>query len=205
MPSIDCTKGWAAGPKISTTGDGVEVIKSINRNWDARLGFSLMPLHIKKDMDQNNLALSVDSRIRTGGINLQADFFLSEWYYFTGGIWYNLAKADLAIQLADPVDFGDITISPDQIGTFSIIMKPGTRISPYLGIGFGNPLPPAYRKFWFNIELGTWYHHKPRFTLDAYGMIEPTANSENEKALENNFKGFRFYPVFTIQGNYRIN
>ncbi len=204
IPPIDWKTGWAAGLKVSTTGPGVEAIKVINKNWNGRIGFSLLPLHINTSIDQGNMKLALDSRFRTGGINVQGDFHLSEWYYFTGGIWFNLVKADLAIQLADPVDFGDISISPDQIGTFSVIAKPGTRISPYLGVGFGNPMPAKNRKFWFNVELGTWYHHKPRFTLDAAGMIEPTANENNEKALETNFKGFRFYPVFNIQVNYRI-
>ncbi|MBT4401866.1 MAG: hypothetical protein HOD37_20475 [Bacteroidetes bacterium] len=205
IPPIDWTTGWAAGVKVSTTGPGIEGIKSINKNWNARIGFSLLPIHINQNIDQNNLGLAVDAWVRTGGVNLQADFHLSEWYYFTGGLWFNLLKADLDIQLSDAVDFGDISISPAQIGTFNVVAKPGSRISPYLAVGFGNPLPDKNRKFWFNVELGTWYHHKPRFFLDAAGMIEPTANIENEKALENNFKGFRFYPVFTIQGNYRIN
>ncbi len=204
IPPVDWTTGWAAGVKLSTTGPGIEGIKVINQNWNARLGFGILPLHIKRSMDQNNLGLDLDTRFRTGGLNLQADFHLSEWYYFTGGLWYNFVKADLDIKLSDAVDFGDISISPEQIGTFNVVAKPGSRISPYLGVGFGNPMPTQNKKFWFNVELGTWYHHKPRFYLDAAGMISPTANENNEKALENNFKGFRFYPVFTIQGNYRL-
>ncbi|MCK5821361.1 MAG: hypothetical protein KAH17_05730 [Bacteroidales bacterium] len=204
IPEIDWTDGWAVGLKLSTTGPGLEGIKVINKNWNARLGFSLLPLHIKTDIDQAGLALNVDSRIRTGGINLQADFHVSEWYYFTGGLWLNLVKADLEIQLSDELEFGDIAITPEQIGTFTVLGKTGWPITPYLGFGFGNPMPSDSRKYWFNVEVGAWYHHKPKFDLDAVGMISPTANADNEAALRNNFKSFRFYPVISIQGTYRI-
>jgi len=141
--------------------------------------------------------------LRTGGINGQADFFLNEWYYFTAGLWANLLKADFNFQLQAPVEYGEITISPEQIGELDVAIKPGWLINPYLGIGFGNPMPQN-RKFWFNIELGCWYQHKPDFSLAAHGMIRPTVSAENERALENHFKGYRFFPVFSIQGNYKI-
>ena len=204
IPPIDWTSGWSVGLKLSTTGPGVEAIKTLNKNWNARLGFSLLPIHIQRDIDQGNISLGLDSRIRTGGINLQTDFHLSKWYYFTGGLWVNLVKADLDIQLIDGVEFGDISITPEQIGTFKVLARTGWPVSPYLGVGFGNPMAAESRKFWFNVELGAWYHHKPRFNLDALGMITPTANMENEEALKNSFKGFRFYPVISIQGTYRI-
>lgn len=204
IPAIDWTSGWALGFKLSTTGPGIEGIKAINKNWNARLGFSLLPLHIQTDIDQAGLSLGIDSRIRTGGINIQTDFYLSKWYYFTGGLWLNLVKADLEIQLSDELEFGDISITPDQIGTFNVLARTGWPVSPYLGFGIGNPMASENRKFWFNVEFGTWYHHKPKFDLDAVGMISPTANAENEEALRNNFKGFRFYPVISIQGTYRI-
>ena len=99
IPAIDWTSGWAVGVKLSTTGPGIEGIKAIKKNWNARLGFSLLPLHIQTDIDQGGLSLGIDSRIRTGGINLQADFYLSKWYYFTGGLWVNMVKADLDIPI----------------------------------------------------------------------------------------------------------
>jgi len=204
IPPIDWTNGWAVGLKLSSTGPGVEGIKSINKNWNARLGFSMLPLHIKTDIDQSGLSLGIDSRVRTGGVNIQTDFFVSKWYYFTGGLWVNIVKADLDIQLSDKLEFGDISISPDQIGTFNVIARTGWPVSPYLGFGIGNPMASESQNFWFNVEFGTWYHHKPRFDLDANGMISPTANAENEEALRNNFKSFRFYPVISIQGTYRI-
>ena len=203
FPDINWSEGWAVGMKAGTLGVGFEGIKSVNKNWNARVGFSYLPFPVNRLISQGNLNLDLRSKIRLGGINLQGDFYLSQWYYFTGGFVINLSRVLMDITLNDEIRFGDISIRPEDIGTLDIKALPGWPISPYLGVGFGNPLP-AGKKFWFNVELGAAYHGKPRFRLDAKGMIEPTANENNEKALKESFKGFRIFPVFSVQANYLI-
>jgi len=46
IPPVDWSSGWVAGINVSTTGPGFEAIKSVNQNWNARLGFSLLPLSL---------------------------------------------------------------------------------------------------------------------------------------------------------------
>jgi len=203
FPQVDWSEGWAVAFKTGTLGPGFEAIKSVNENWNARAGFSYLPFPVNRQVEQENMSISVQSKVRLGGINLQTDFFYHPWYYFTGGLMINLIRARLDLSLNENIQYGDITITPQDIGNMKVKVRPGWPVSPFIGIGVGNPLPKG-RKFWFNIELGTMYQGKPRFNLEANGMIEPTANETNEKILRKNYKGLQFYPLFSAQVNYLI-
>jgi len=203
FPQVDWTTGWAAGVRVSTLGPGIEGIKSINANWNARLGVSLLPFQIDRHTTISNLGLDVTTQNRVGGINLQGDFFYKPWFYFTGGVLLDLVQSKVTMNLTDTVQYGDISIYPDQVGTLNARVRPGCMVAPFLGIGLGNPMP-VNRKWSFNAELGVIYHGKPDFTMDAEGMLNPSASAHNEKALENTFGGYRFYPLFSMQLNYRI-
>lgn len=203
FPEIVWNTGWAAGFKVGTLGPGIEGIKSINGNWNARLGFSYLPFRSNRQITISNLNLDITAKNRLGGINLQGDFFFQPWFYFTGGLLVDLVHSKILIHLTDTVDYGDISITPGQIGNLTARVRPGWIVAPFLGIGFGNTMP-VNRKVWFNVELGAIYHGKLHFRMDAEGMISPTASSENEIALKNAFKGYRFYPLLSAQVNYRL-
>lgn len=203
FPQVDWSSGWAAAFKVGTLGPGLEAIKSVNENWNARVGFSYLPFRVTRTLDLDNLNIDMISRVRLGGVNLQGDFFFHPWYYFTGGLLVNLTRVRLEATLHEPIEYGDISITPEDVGEINIKARPTWLVSPFLGVGIGNPMP-VNRRVWFNVELGVLYHGKPKFFIDAEGMIEPTANAENEEALKQAFKGFRFYPMFSAQVNYLI-
>jgi hypothetical protein len=203
FPEIDWQSGWSGGFKVGTLGPGIEAIKSVNTNWNARLGFNLLPFTINRQTSVNDLGLNIKSKNRLGGINLQGDFLFKPWFYFTGGLMVDLIHSKISINLTDTVEYGDITIDPVLVGDLTVRARPGWIVAPFLGIGLRNAMS-VDKKFWFNLELGAIYHGKPHFRLDAEGMINPTASAENEKALENIFKGYRFYPLLSAQINYRI-
>ena len=203
FPQVGWNTGWAGGFKVGTLGPGIEGVKSINANWNARVGFSFLPFSVNRQMTISNLGLDIKAKNRLGGVNLQGDFFFKPWFYFTGGLLVDLVHSKIIISLTDTVQYGDISIDPGQIGDLTARVRPGWVVAPFIGIGFGNAMP-VNRKVWFNIELGAIYHGKPHFSLDALGMINPTASAENEKTLETAFKGYRFYPLFSAQLNYRI-
>jgi hypothetical protein len=203
FPQVDWNTGWAAAFKVGTLGPGIEGIKSINENWNARVGFSMLPFNINTQVTVGNLGLDISAKNRLGGVNLQGDFFFKPWFYFTGGLLIDLVHSKLLIKLTDTVQYGDISIDPGAVGNLTARVRPNWVVAPFLGIGFGNAMP-VNRKVWFNVELGAIYQGKPHFRLDAQGMINPTASAGNEKALETAFKGYRFYPLFSAQVNYRI-
>jgi len=203
FPEVDWRTGWAVGIKAGTLGPGIETIKSINPNWNARLGFSFLPFAIDRHLTVSNLGLNIESKNHLGGVNVQGDFFFNPWFYFTGGVMIDLVQSKIRINLTDTVHYGDISIDPGSVGYLDATVRPGWKVAPFLGIGLGNPMP-VNRRLWFNIELGAIYHGKPRVMLGGQGMIDPSASAENEKTLENTFKGYRFYPLFSLQLNYRI-
>ena len=150
LPVIDWTTGWAAGLKLSTLGPGLEAIKSVNQNWNARLGVSWLGFPINRSVASGNLHIDLQSKVRLGGINLQTDFYFHPWYYFTGGLMVNLTRIRFTTELEEVIHFGDIEISPEDIGLMEIRVRPGWPVSPFLGVGIGNPLP-AGRNIWFNV------------------------------------------------------
>ena len=203
FPPVDWKTGWAAGIKAGSTGPGFEVVKSVNSNWNARLGFSYLPFSFNRTLEVTNMGLAVSAKNRLGGINFQGDFFFRPWFYFTGGLMVNLTHSDIGISLTDTIHFGEISITPEEVGTLTAGVSPAWTVAPLLGIGFGNSFPGKSR-FGYHIELGAVYLGGPRVRLDASGMILPTASLLNEVALESAFKGYQFFPVVSAQVSYRI-
>jgi hypothetical protein len=195
------TPGWAIGLRVSTFGPGIEVIKSINPLINIRLGGTYYKFKTEFSLEDD---ISTINKVYTtfGAINLLADINFLRFMHFTGGIMYNLIDVEMEAQPKEDYYIGEIELTSETVGSVYYEISPN-KICPYAGLGFGSSISGS-RRVSFAVDLGVVYHGSPKVRLDANGMVSPTASEEQQQLLQDNVKGYRFYPMLNFQLSFRF-
>jgi len=195
------TPGWAIGIRLSTFGPGIELIKSFNPLISVRFGGSYFKLKSEFSFD-NDISTLNKSYSTFGAINLLADINFLRFMHFTGGLLYNLTQEEMAAKPKEDYYIGEIEITSETVGSIFYRLTPN-KICPYAGLGFGSSIS-GWRRVSFAVDLGVIYHGAPKVQLDANGMVSPTASEEQRQILQDNVKGYRFYPMLNFQLSFRF-
>jgi hypothetical protein len=193
--------GWAIGIRLSTFGPGIEIIKSFNPLINLRLGGSYFKLKTEFSVD-NDISTINKSYTTFGEINLLADINFLRFMHFTGGLLYNLTKEEMVAKPKEDYYIGDVVLTSETVGSIYYTLTPN-KLCPYAGLGFGSSISGS-RRVSFAVDLGIVYHGTPKVQLDANGMVSPTASEEQQHMLQDNVKGYRFYPVLNFQLSFRF-
>jgi len=197
----DFTPGWAIGIKASSLGFGGEIVKSFNKSLNLRLGGSYYKqkynLKFGEGFDDGSLNYTT-----IGSISLILDWHFARNVHLSGGILYNMSVLEIESVPTEPQTVGEIEVSPETIGSLYYKLTPN-EICPYLGIGFGRSIARS-KVVSFNFDLGAVYQGSPKVTLEATGMVAPTANEEQRQLLEDNVQDFKFFPFVNFQLSFRI-
>jgi hypothetical protein len=193
-------ENWSLGLSLSTTGIGINAINNFSKGFDVRFNASFMGYSY--NLNKLTPDLQGKARARIGSIGCYLDYYPLAFLYITGGVAYNLCSVSLKGQLTDSVEIGDVIIEPLDIGIIKATIEPGWKINPYLGIGANFRLKGNYS---IGIETGLFYMRPPDVTLNATGMLEPTASKEQELLMEKNISPIDFYPNISILLTYRLN
>ena len=188
-----------AGINLSTMGFGGSVTKKMSPRFDLRLNGSY--LGYSYDVHKLKSELQGDARLKVGAIGVNVDYYLFRFFYFSGGLSYNLTTVTVHALKAESMNVGDIVLDPKDIGTVDAQISPGSRFDPYLGGGFTFR---RTRKVSFGIEFGLFFLGPPKVKLRATGMLEPTASVEQEKIVEKNISPIIYYPNISLRLSYRI-
>lgn len=192
---------WAFSVKFNTFGPGAEIATTLGRSFSVRLGGNYLAYDFSTIYE--DMYVDANADLSVGALSLLADWYIADKFHLTGGVVYNLSKESVSGKPTEEFTVGILTVKPDEIGSMTLTLEPN-RFGPYLALGFGRPVPHQ-KSVSVNFELGTVYHGKPKVGLDAEGMIAPTANQENEKAIEDNISSFAFYPVLSFQIAFKLN
>lgn len=197
--------GIGIGIKASTNGIGGDLVYLVGPQFGLRLGLEKMGYATAVNFSEQNIDYLADVSIQAGSISLLADFYLGKFFFLTAGAGYNLFEIQAAGKAINPLPFGDIEISPEMIGEFEMTLKPGSQISPYMGIGFGRTLGSS-KALGFAFELGGFYQGSPDLTIVSSGLLSPTSNPLHgqEARLEKQIRQYNMYPVLKISLNYKI-
>lgn len=193
--------GWAVGVKLTTLGPGIEFIKSFNEYISLRLGGSYYKFKYEFSLEDDISTIN-KSFTTFGSINLTADVNFLSFMHFTGGFMYNLTSLELEAIPKDEYYIGEIELTEETVGSIYYGVAPN-KICPYAGLGFGRSISRS-KVVSFTCDLGVVYHGSPKVNLDANGMVSPTASEEQRQLLEDNIKGYRFYPVLNFQLSFRF-
>lgn len=209
---------------VSTNGIGFEVSTPITRFVQARLGLSVMPgfkFHTDVDVDVDGYGYW-SNYVNDPTMEVEASFkrvqgsLIFNVYPFPVGSFYVAAGAyfggkDLIKISGHSEDYaqnsgnlgvliGDYRIPMDKDGN----IKGGLKVNsfrPYLGIGWGRPVPN--RLLNFGVELGVQFQGKPKVYADGLSDDEMRKVVEdNDDDFQKIMDHFTVWPVlkFTLSG-----
>lgn len=190
--------------KAGTLGGGVEIAKSINPKFNARLGYN---------------TFSTDDSSTEGGINydislkLGSAALLLDWHPFAGGLratvgaLYNGNKLEMTATPTGTYDIGGTSYTASEVGTLTGEVT-FDDFAPYVGIGWGNAVEEG-QKLMFALDIGVAFQGSPKADLTANGTLasDPTfqANLAAEEAqLNSDLEDFKIYPVIAVGIGYHF-
>jgi hypothetical protein len=191
--------------KGSTMGLGGDVIVGFNPKMDVRLGYETMGYSRDFSFKESDVEYDAVADVSTGTISALFDYYLTKSIFLTAGFGYNMCELDIAGQAASGLPWGDIVIPQDKIGEFDFKINPSMKISPYIGVGFGQPLSRD-KKVAFAFEIGTYYQGSPNIKINTTGLLSPTMNPDQgqEKLLEYQISQYYLYPILKLNLSFKL-
>lgn len=192
-----------AALKASTTGFGGDIVFRFHERMTARLGYDALAVNYPLAFSESDIEYDVDLNYKAGTIMALYDFYLAKFVYVTAGLGLNNFGIYALGEATDGMPYGDITVPKEKVGTFDISIRPGMKISPYLGLGFGRTLG---KKLGFGFEIGSLFQGSPDFTIETTGLLAPTSDPElgQEELFERQFSQYYLYPVIKFSLSYNI-
>ena len=189
--------------KVGTLGLTFEGITSLNTDLNVRGGVSFFNYSYEGDKNTTD-DYSFSADLKLSSISVLADWYLFGGAFFrlTGGALINLNKVSAKAAPTKTYFVGGDEYTPDKLGKLNIDIS-FQKFSPYIGIGFGNPLdgPSGLA---FTVDIGSAYQGARKTDLSANGLLEPSAAPDQEKQLESNLNWFKWWPVVTLGFTYEF-
>lgn len=206
------TSGWAVTPEIGTLGIGASVTKSLTPNFNARVGVNAASVGLGGYQKRKN-EVTYDANLDLLNVSTLVDYhpFKNSGFRVSGGLVFNDNKVEGKAQIRDNVEFeynGNRYTSRDISSVKGKVSFPNN-IAPYLGIGWGNAVKPGNR-WGFSANLGVIFAGAPQVNLDAdivNNNLREQINRDlrvEEKELEDDINGFKFYPVISVGVSYQF-
>lgn len=194
------------GPRLGVV---TNVLPKVNLRATASL-FSedyLQPIGIDIDTNQeiDGTRFNLDNEIDYVQGGILVDVIPVRSVRLTAGVFYAQRDVNSTIRPLESVTEGGRTYTPEEIGSLRMEGSFGSNLAPYLGLGLGNTLGGGPVGLY--VDLGGYFHGSPDITLvadDPDSMIAPTANADNEMALEERLGWYKFYPEVSVGLSVRL-
>jgi hypothetical protein len=194
--------------KVGTLGVGVDLSTSLNEWMSLRFNANGLR-YTTDDESRYNSMISTDKTYDLQTIGLLLDYHLLQ-LRVTTGIYMN---DNLIIDIATPTSRSGLFFNGVNYDVSSITRVEQTisfnKVSPYLGIGWGNN---TKKEGWnISLDIGLMYHGTPSLDLDiTFNPLlskakadEILKNAEAEKKVqEDDLSDFPFYPVVMVGFSY---
>jgi hypothetical protein len=190
------------GIRAGTTGIGADIGWAVAPTLSARVGYS--GLNWNRDINTDNVRY--DGKLKLSNLSGLLDFSpVPGPFRITGGVIYDHNRYDVNGQPSGgSFTLNGTTYSAADVGSLSGQVKPGRRLAPYLGVGWGNVAGAGVN---FYADLGIMFQGRPRANLDATcgpslsagacAQLQNATNAE-EARLEDKLKRFQYYPVLNV-------
>lgn len=183
------------------TGFGFDYSRTLKTNkLYATLSYNSL-VYSLKDLEQeiSGETLLVDTELDFKNVDIKFSYHpFSNAFKLVGGIgFFSSSNANLKTTFKDNIVIGEVEFNSADSGNIDIDFNWG-KTAPYLGIGFGRPVPKG--RFGFAFDFGTYFSSSPEITLDATGIIEQTKDQEG--LLNESFESFKFIPYASFRLSY---
>jgi len=191
--SLHAQGGIGVAGHVGTMGIGVDVAVSAAPGVGLRVGGNIIPVEIDGTFSDVDFTVAFQSPQYTAMV----DLYPFGGFRLSGGLRYSSSNIELTGDVTQTVDLGGTNYSLDSL--VGVISTPD--VSPYVGIGFGNP---AGSRFGFFLDLGVAYQGEPEFEVAAFGNATTlpgfSTDLEEERATIEDELGtyFKFYPVISL-------
>jgi hypothetical protein len=206
------SSGVGLALRAGTTGIGADVDVGLLSNVSARLGYS--------GFDYNH-SITNTNVTYTGKLKVSDISALFDWYPFHGGfrLTAGIVGGGLKVGVTGQPTGGTYTINNTtytaaQVGSLTGQLKFGNSASPYVGLGWGDPVGTSHHLH-FLFDVGAIYGGTPNVMLTANcGVAAPPGSpictqlqsdvlAEKQK-LQNDVTIVKWYPVVTLGLAYRF-
>ena len=196
-------QGIAFSIKASTMGIDLGLTKSISPKLNGKLGLSFLSYNYSGETEtEDPVAYNID--LNMFAVAAIVDYHPFEnTFRFSAGLLYNATELKGDGKAVNTYEIDTHVYTPERIGTLNVKVEPSLKVSPYLGIGFGNPVTHN-KRLGFLFDIGMVYMGSPDVTLEADkdALIYPTI--EQEADVEEDLKNAKFYPVVSLGFSYRF-
>lgn len=191
----------AIGIKGGSTGAGGEFTYSLNERFNARVSGSAFSYAYNGEADMEpTVGYDVDGKITSIGIT--ADYFpFKKFLKLSAGLFYNDFEVNGFVAPTEAYEVEGKVFSQEKLGSLTALVNYKSKIAPYAGIGFGNPVKKGF-PVRFSMDIGALYTDSPQIEMTGKGMIGPTANQGQD--FEDGLSDFKFYPVLNFAVSFRI-
>lgn len=191
-----------------TLGMGINVSKHINNFFSVRLNMNGMNI----TMDDTSLYhgnIDADKHYHLDTKGLLLDLHLKQLRFSVGAYINNNTMEYVShTTVKDPMIINHQPYGPEAFGEIRSTIA-FNRISPYLGVGWGNN---SHHEGWsFTFDIGLMYHGNPSIDIEADVNTDIPVVAQNRiqsdlraerKLQEASFTDFPFYPVVMIGMSY---
>jgi hypothetical protein len=196
----------AVGVTVGTTGLGADLDFSLGSRLGARVGYSGFVYH--HDISQTDVTYA-------GKLTFSEFSGLLDWYALGGGFRLTAGafggntRVDVnGRPTAGTYRIGNATYTAAEVGTLSGQLKFGNSVSPYVGIGWGNPFLRDDRVT-LQVDVGAIYGGTPSVSLAAHcgtaappgspvcDQIQSQVPAERRK-LQDDVTVAKWYPVVNV-------
>ncbi|HMI03712.1 MAG TPA: hypothetical protein VK541_14610 [Pedobacter sp.] len=188
---------------FGTQGVGAEFNYGITRSLALSAGGNIAAIKASNIFEVSGLNSTSKVSADFYKIHLMADYTPFEnlrWLRLVGGAAYFFkASGDATIYPSDDYKYGDLLLSPDQVGDVTLNID-WNGFAPYLGLGFANIFPR--RSFNINFDFGTYYLDRPVATIVGTGIL--SGNDSQTSQLQQNVRNYRWLPVLQINFNLKL-
>ncbi|MFB3111660.1 MAG: hypothetical protein ACE10G_06485 [Gemmatimonadales bacterium] len=194
-PSPAHAQGAGIAFHVGTLGVGADIAAAFGSHVGLRSGFNFFPTDI--DATVSDVPYQIDFASPT--FTLVLDLYLVGPIRLSGGGLFSTDDIVMRGELAITVDINGTLYPASQVGALTGTIVTNT-LSPYAGIGIGNP---ARSKFGFFLDLGVAFHGTPVFTLEADGPLSSNLQFQadlaaEEQTIQNILTDIIVYPVAMI-------
>lgn len=190
------------GVLAGTNGFGLEAFVPISDGWDLHVGGTYLPFAISRD---NFVFPSRETSARfkadMAKLHIMADWaplpYFEKFVVSAGVSYFFSAKGTATVKLKEPYYYGDIEISPEDVGEVKATAD-WKGIAPYAGVGLNRI--PFIGTATLNLALGVSYLSKPSTSIEGTNML--AGNNQNEEQLQNNLKNYRWLPSIQLSFNF---
>lgn len=193
--------GLAVGLRAGTMGPGAEIAFPIGNKLNIRGGGTLISLNQTHTEEDEDVTVEFEADVTWGGFRALVDYHpFGNAFRLTGGAYIDKREVTASGTPTSEFDIDGKIFQPERLGSMSVTLGFDQAVSPYAGIGLGDPTRGA--RVGFMLDLGVIYQGSPTFDMSGTGMIAPTANFGPQ--IEAGIESFKWMPVVSLGLSIRI-